>query len=525
MAEYTTPRLLLPYPDLDEPADIPADILQLATRLDAIIAREPALAATALVVGETGQVGQVRAGRQLAATDFTALGLSAPAGLWNLSDLTDASGNGRNLTNKGAVPFGVGINGIATTAAVFTGSTAQALYVLDTGAADALRIKTGSWGCWMRLAKSGVQQALVTKYSIAAGNQCYYLCILNTGVANVTITADGSSTGATNGMTRVDDDRWHFVVAATGTPFYGRIDEAFVTADVLSADQVRALYCVRVPHALGLVPKRVAMTVARRRRGAPFVAGDFPTQPVRLHNFTGGALTDAGSANIPLVANAGTGSIVNAGGADGAKDGSYSFVGAHTGMSATDAGLPAALTARSYGCWVKNTVLANGGLIGWGTLATGDARILMAATGALNFCSAGDIATAGFIADGMWHHIVCTEDATAGDGVKRKFYQDGRLVGGSTVMNSVVGVGAGGLRIGSNPGGGTPFSGHIDGAFVCGYVLTGDQVAALYNKSSQTLAPSPLDPSPFIETLNAADVLATFDALDSNHTIDLGVTG
>jgi hypothetical protein len=451
---------------------------------------------------------------------------------------------------------------------VFTGSTAQALYVLDTGAADALRIKTGSWGCWMRLAKSGVQQALVTKYSIAAGNQCYYLCILNTGVANVTITADGSSTGATNGMTRVDDDRWHFVVAtqdggmvriyvdgvldamsgqpspifggtaalnigghgadagtATGTPFYGRIDEAFVTADVLSADQVRALYCVRVPHALGLVPKRVAMTVARRRRGAPFVAGDFPTQPVRLHNFTGGALTDAGSANIPLVANAGTGSIVNAGGADGAKDGSYSFVGAHTGMSATDAGLPAALTARSYGCWVKNTVLANGGLIGWGTLATGDARILMAATGALNFCSAGDIATAGFIADGMWHHIVCTEDATAGDGVKRKFYQDGRLVGGSTVMNSVVGVGAGGLRIGSNPGGGTPFSGHIDGAFVCGYALTGDQVAALYNKSSQTLAPSPLDPSPFIETLNAADVLATFDALDSNHTIDLGVTG
>ena len=62
---------------------------------------------------EVGQGNQIRAGRQLTAADFTRMGLSAPLGLWNLSDLTDVSGNARALTNKGAVPFGVGINGLA----------------------------------------------------------------------------------------------------------------------------------------------------------------------------------------------------------------------------------------------------------------------------------------------------------------------------------------------------------------------------------------------------------------------------
>ena len=54
---------------------------------------------------DVGISGQIRAGRQLTATDFTNMGLAAPVGLWNLSNLNDSSGNGRNLTNKGAVPF------------------------------------------------------------------------------------------------------------------------------------------------------------------------------------------------------------------------------------------------------------------------------------------------------------------------------------------------------------------------------------------------------------------------------------
>ena len=122
-------------------------------------------AGTALPILDVGVLGQIRAwGRQLTAADFTALGLSALLGLWNLvRTLTDASGNGRALQNKAARSrSGPGINGLASTAAVFAGSTAQALYISDTGAADPFRIKTGSVGCWFRTAK-GVQQRLVGK--------------------------------------------------------------------------------------------------------------------------------------------------------------------------------------------------------------------------------------------------------------------------------------------------------------------------------------------------------------------------
>jgi len=109
----------------------------------------------AISVSEVGIINQIRAGRQLTAADFTNMGLSAPLGLWNLSDLSDVSGNGRNLINKGAVPFAAGINGAANSAAQFAGSVAQALYIADSGVNDPFRIKTGSIGCWFRTAKRG----------------------------------------------------------------------------------------------------------------------------------------------------------------------------------------------------------------------------------------------------------------------------------------------------------------------------------------------------------------------------------
>jgi hypothetical protein len=158
----STPTLLLPYPVPNDPVDVPRDIKALADKLDSSLGGGGTggggvlKAAPVLDVGVTGQV---RAGRQLALADFTDLGLSAPAGLWNLSNLTDASGNGRTLSNKGAVPFAAGINGTAATAAQFSGSTAQALYIADTGAADPFRIRTGSWGCWFRTAKRGTQRS------------------------------------------------------------------------------------------------------------------------------------------------------------------------------------------------------------------------------------------------------------------------------------------------------------------------------------------------------------------------------
>ena len=79
------------------------------------------------------------------------------------------------------------------------------------------------------------------------------------------------------------------------------------------------------------------------------------------------------------------------------------------------------------------------------------------------------------------------------------------------------------FRIGANSTGGSPFVGQIDGAFVCDYALTAERIAQLYAKSSQTLASSPKNPGDHVEAMSTSSLLATFDTLESQHTIDLGV--
>jgi hypothetical protein len=304
----STPTLLLPYPVPNDPVDVPRDIKALADKLDSSLGGGGSggggvlKAAPVLDVGVTGQV---RAGRQLALADFTDLGLSAPAGLWNLSNLTDASGNGRTLSNKGAVPFAAGINGTAATAAQFSGSTAQALYIADTGAADPFRIRTGSWGRWFRTAKRGTQQVTLSKTGVS-GAYTWSLNITNVNTASGWTSADGVNIVSATGVSDVTDDRWHFAVmthdatairmyvdgvleavaaaaytigggsgvvnigaagadgatAATNAN-YGRVDEAFVTADVLTEDQIRVLYAARIAHTLGTTPRSATLTVNR----------------------------------------------------------------------------------------------------------------------------------------------------------------------------------------------------------------------------------------------------------------------
>lgn len=553
-----TPRLALPYPIPDDSVDVPRDVKALADRLDALAGAGATGAASARPVLDVGIAGQVRAGRQLAAADFTALGLAAPAGLWNLSDASDVSGNNRPLTNKGGVPFGVGINGLAATAAVFAGSTAQALYIADTGAADPFRLRTGSVGCWVRTAKRGTDQSLVSKWGVA-NQQAFILRCANTNVAQFVLSTTGADIVTVAGVSEVADDRWHHLVATfdgvtnrlyvdgqlevqvtsalvfagsspfnvgghggdaatgTGNPHYGRVDEAFATADVLSEDQVRGLYCAKIAHTLGVVPTRVALAVRRRKRGGPLAVADFPTQPLRLHNFTAGSLADEGSASVALTNN---NSALAVAGADGAPAGAYSFA-ASASLSSTDAGLPAGTAVRSYGAWLK-TVTTVAGVIGWGSAATA-ALLMISGTGQLQCYSAADAITGPVVNDGQWHQVVVVEDNAAGDGARRKLYLDGRLVGTSTVLNSIALAGANAFRIGAKTDGTTTFVGQLDGAFVSGYALTPDQVAVLYAKGSQALAPSPKEEGAHVEAMDVAAVYATFDTLGSQHQVDLGV--
>jgi hypothetical protein len=561
-----TPVLGLPYPQASDTADVPRDMQALAVKLDAVVpAQAGKTAVVSSLVGDVGQVGQVRAGRQLAVSDFTVLGLSAPRGLWNLSDLTDASGNARGLTNKGGVSFSPGINGLSATAAQFAGSTAQALYIADTGAADPFRISTGSWGCWFRTAKRSSSQRLLSKDGGQANGNGWGIDISGSNLAEAYYKdAAYTTTYATAGVSDVVDDRWHFGVctadgttlrlyvdgileatgsapapmygsvaalniggngadasAITGNPHYGRVDEAFVTADVLTEDQVRSLYAARLVHTLGAQPKTVSLSVRRQRRGAALATTDFSTTPLRLHNFTAGSLADQGSNATALTVAAGT--PVSVAGADGTLGSGYGFNGS-SNLGATDAGLPSALLARSYGCWFKTTTLPAAALhmVAWGgTLGSLDIRAWISSNGNLVCSSGGDSISGPFVADGQWHFAAVAEDNSAGDGVRRKLYLDGRLVGGSTVMNSITLVGANRFRIGAAADGTAPFTGQIDGVFVTGYAMTTDEVLRLYAKASQTMASSPKNSGDHVEGYDSGGVLVVADTLDAQHYIDL----
>lgn len=530
----------------------------------------PLAVVTAQPVLDVGIINQIRAGRQLSPADFTNLGLNTPLGLWNGSTVADSSGNGRNLTNKGSVPFGVGINGAAATAYSLAGSSSQGLYIVDTGAADPFRIRTGSIGIWFRSAKKATTQYLLSKLHAASGLlHSYYIAISGTSNLNFVVYSSSGSGGAASvtGLTDVCDDRWHFVVctfdgsrgiiyldgaveasfnfadtifggpgpvnlgsqgvdassAAQGA-HYGRLSNGFITGDVLSEAQQRNLYCASIPHTVGAMPTQVTLSVRRKKRGALFATTDFPAQPVRLYSLVGGSGADSGSNNVPVTASAGP--ITVSAGPDGKGDNSaFTMIGSHQGLFSTDAGLPSGLNPRSYGAWFK-TIGLSGGIISWGTMSTQHVALLYDTLnngGVIQSRNGGDAVSGPLVSDGKWHFAAVVEDNNAADGVRRKLYLDGRMVGGSTVLNSIVLGGAGAFRIGAFANGTIPLVGSVARPFVYAGALTADQVRSLYNVSGQQLAPSVKAAADHIEALEATRVLATFDTIETADLIDLGV--
>lgn len=525
---------------------------------------------SAIPVLDVGIINQIRAGRQFTAADFTNMGLNAPAGLWNLSDLTDVSGNGRNLSNKGAVGFASGINGGANTAAQFTGAPGQALYIPDSGAADSLRLRNGTMGCWFRTAKRATINMLIDKYA-AVPNQDYSLFVNATNQAQFNGSPDGSAnTINLLGISDVADDRWHFAVATfDGTvarlyvdgilegsiaqsnismnpgpsvfniggrgadasnnnafPCFGRIDEAFVTQDVLNEEQIRNLYCAKIAHTLTVTPSRVTLSIRRRRKGPVFAVADFSVQPLRLHNFSGGSLGDEGSNGVNLTNN---GQVFPTSAVDGTPGNAMMFYAATpTSLSATDAGLPAALASRSWGCWFKTSPQYSTAMTLLACGTTNQALIHIAAGGILTSLSGGDQISGPVVNDGEWHFVVAVEynavGGTTDDGIKRKLYLDGKLVGISTVLNSLTLAGANRFRIGiQSDGVSTPFTGMMDSVFISGAVLTADDIHKLYAKGTQALAPSPKNVGDHIEAMDSNNVFAIFDTVDTTAQVDLKV--
>lgn len=509
-----------------------------------------------LSVKDVGISGQARAGRVFVLADFTTnLGLTAPVGLYNLTDTTDISGNARTLTNVGTVGFGSGVTGAATEAAIFTGTNAKALH--NTNAA--FQITTGSWGCWFRVAKRGTAQFIVAKWRTSTANRGYAIEIGTDNILRAYASTNGTLTTNAVGVSDIADDRWHFAVAThdgyttriymdgvlegtvanVGTifasaatfgigagdadqattlePFFGKVDEAFVTSDVLSLDQIRYLYAGKIAHTLGVAPNESHVSVTRRRRGGALATGDFPSTPLHLYNFTAGALTDAGSLNNALTNN---GTSVACPGADGAQGNAFNFIAASSQyLSVTDTGLPSGTAARSIGAWVKTTD-TSGGIVEYGTSATQFG--LEVVSGSISCMAAGSGPGIAGYNDGQWHFVVGVYDNGAGDGVKAKLYIDGKLVFSNTLFGSTTLAGANGLRIGNNN---TPnlLDGQVDGVFIIGVALTPEQVYNLYAVGSLSMGASPKNAGDHIERVDSSNVYAIFDTIPSQHQIDLKV--
>lgn len=514
---------------------------------------------------DVGIPGQIRAGRELRLEDFEHFGLDAPTGLWNLSNFNDSSGNNRHLNEKGSVSQARGINGLDSTAALFFGQPTDALYIVDTGASDPFRVRTVSFGAWIRTSKSGgtAYQAVIGKRSSTAGQYGYWLRINPAATISFGISSTGSDALEITSLSKLCDDRWHFVVgtfdgnlqelyvdavleasqlrsalifgssaplnigavgadaSANGTePNFGRIDEAFVTSEILTEDRIHNLYCARIPHTLAAMPTRVSLNVYSSCKGASLIPADFPFAPLRLYNFSAGSLGNEGSHGVAGVLE-NVGGAVSVAGVDGTKNNAFNFSGTQR-LTGTDANLPDGLESVSYGCWVKTAnASATMYIITWGTTNdSNDTRLYMVA-GSLYFGSGTEEVAGPFIADGKWHFIAVVQENAATDGLKRKLYLDGRLVATSTGLQSVT-LGNK-FYIGMNLASSQNFSGQVDAVFVTDIPLTFDEITKLYIKTMVEHMPSPKNAGDHIMELLEDDILATFDTLDISNRVNLTV--
>lgn len=577
------------YPALTDTPDVPRDLGYLAADIDA----GSAYLAVRDVL-EVGVSGNTRAGRVLAAADFTtSLGLSTPAGLFSLDSLAN-KGSGGALTNKGAAALATGITGSASEAYSFTGSTTSALYLADTGAADPFRIPAGSYGCWFKASKGGGGQYIMAKGSSTSFG--YWLGLDTSNVLSAIISLNGTVNNTLLGTTVVTDDRWHFAVVtfdgntvrlyldgvlentitlqgvinpstgpfniggqytdgATNTSggFVGKVDEAFVTTDLLDEQQIRFLYAKAVAHGIpatrngAAVPaRRAGANVTRRKRGPVLAQADFTaapvgaTAPVRLYNLNGTTAAsqqaDVGSGASNLTIATIRGSVP---GPNDLASGAVLLNGSSDYLYGTDTGLPnGAGAVVTMGAWFQTPGRAsatNMQIMAYGQ--TGALRALI-----VNYAGAGGNFTCydgansptfhlnGRVDDNMWHFGVAVFDPGAADGFLQKVYLDGKLIGGSGSLATASLIAAsGGLRVGGNAGGtaGSPatvtqyFPGAIARAFIVAAALTGDQIAALYAKASVSMPWSPRDIGPSVEAIDSTNLYIIGDGMASCDRIDL----
>jgi len=248
-----------------------------------------------LVVGDVGDSDQFKAGHELAAGSFPS-GFSGS--FYNLTNVTDNSGNGRNLTDNGSIAWnGSNILGVAN-APVLNGST-QFLSSINAyfnpGDID------HSFGGWFKnnnwAAATG--QALISNWNSSASQRSFLLEITPSGTLEVRASTDGNVSTATDVLNSSELDAltgWnHFACVYTATDntyrFYlngiykashtaagnlytsgspkfnigafndandfwdGVVDEVFFVQAAYSQDQISKIYASRITHNANLSPQ------------------------------------------------------------------------------------------------------------------------------------------------------------------------------------------------------------------------------------------------------------------------------
>jgi hypothetical protein len=148
--------------------------------------------------------------------------------------------------------------------------------------------------------------------------------------------------------------------------------------------------------------------------------------------------------------------------------------------------------------------------------------------GLLNCDSGADsINTPIVVADGVWRRVGVIETNTPSDGVKRKLFLDGVLVGSSTFLNALTPAGAGGngLRVGASISGTSTLQGGVARPFVHPGALTPAQLETVFQKTGAALLKtSPKNAGDNVEGLWANSLIFIGDDLEPTDVIDLEVS-
>lgn len=530
---------------------------------------------TALNLVQVGTQGSIngeanyRAGRQLARTDFTTLmGLGEPSLLMNCAAVTDQSVNARTITNSGLGVGQNGIEGVATTA--LGGVSTQCAQ-----APNAMKQKYGTWGGWFKITNKGSSSVLMGMWSSGTDNSIRLRC--NAGFARAEVSTGGGALvgNYSQGMTYIDDDRWHFIAmtwdgtrlclyvdgqlessetstlttannnvggpanqsatltfgifadSAGSNATTGQLDEVFVTADVLDETQIRFLYCKKVPHTLATQPELFILNVQKYLRSNTYAAADFtstwnftqPTVGSNMKNTT--FVNDYGSGTLTPGT---TNMQVDAPSQDGFQGNKGFWFNGTANVIGTDVtNFQTGSNPQSYGFWIKcNRPTARMTVYAQGTVASAAGRQVDILTdGSLIAYGTGAVATsavsAAGIADGQWHFVVITE---SGD---KHLYVDGDCIGYTAVAGaSVTSGGASGFRLGQDLAAANPYTGYMGGFFYSKAQMTQQAVKAMYQKQGAiTHTRQPMDPSNHIERADSSNLYVVFDQLDETDSVEL----